>query len=129
MVRKKSSLPTDAELEILKVLWKNGPSSVAEVHEVLSRFRKLGYTTVLKFLQIMFEKGLVTRDESQRAHVYEAAFSEEKTQYKIVRDLLKRVFGGASHKLVMQALTEKPAPPKELAEIRKLIDKLEKKGK
>src|ERR1700716_240052 len=96
--------PTHAELSILRVLWERGPSTVREVHEILSTSQATGYTTVLKLLQIMTEKGLVVRDESERAHVYEARHSEQRTQRQIVADLVERAFGGSSAKLVMQAL-------------------------
>src|SRR5919202_1899583 len=110
--------PTDAELAILRVLWQRGPSTVREVHEELSRERGTGYTTVLKLLQIMFEKGLVARDESERAHVYRPRQSEEQAQRRLVTDLLDRAFGGSAQQLVLRALTAKPASPEELAEIR-----------
>jgi len=114
--------PTDAELAILRVLWQLGPSTVRQVHEVLSRERPTAYTTALKLLQIMIEKGLVRRDETDRTHVYQARLSEERTQRQLVRDLLERAFGGSASKLVMQALNAKRATPEELVEIRKLID-------
>jgi BlaI family transcriptional regulator, penicillinase repressor len=114
--------PTDAELAILRVLWERGPSTVRQVHEVLSRERPGAYTTSLKLLQIMTEKGLVRRDETDRTHVYHPRLSEEQTQRQLVRDLLERAFGGSSSKLVMQALNAKRATPEELGEIRKLIE-------
>ena len=114
--------PTDAELAILRVLWERGPSSVRDVHEVLSG---TGYTTVLKLLQIMTEKGLVTRDESQRAHIYVARQSEQKTQRQLLVDLADRAFGGSPAKLVMQALSGRRASSAELNEIRDLLDELE----
>jgi predicted transcriptional regulator len=116
--------PTDGELAILRILWERGPSTVRQVHEVLStRDRPMtAYTTALKLLQIMTEKGLVRRDESDRTHVYHSRLSEEQTQRQLVRDLLDRAFGGSSSKLVMQALNAKRATPEELAEIRKLIE-------
>jgi predicted transcriptional regulator len=120
--------PTDAELEILRVLWRLGPCTVRQVQEALSESRPTGYTTALKLLQIMTEKGLVRRDESQRTHVYRARFEEEKTQQQLVGDLLARAFGGSAQKLVMQALAAKPASAQELAEIRKLLDELEGGG-
>jgi BlaI family transcriptional regulator, penicillinase repressor len=120
--------PTDAELAILRVLWAGGPSTVREVHEVLARERSVGYTTVLKLLQIMTEKGLVLRNETERAHVYRATHSEEQSQRRLLQDLLERAFGGSAQKLVMQALTTKPASPEELAEIRRLLDDLEGKS-
>jgi predicted transcriptional regulator len=126
MKRQKSPpRPTDAELAILRVLWGRGPSTVREVHDELSHERGTGYTTVLKLLQIMFEKGLVERDESERAHVYRPRQSEEQAQRGLVTDLLDRAFGGSAQKLVMQALTAKKASPEELAEIRRLLDELE----
>jgi len=114
--------PTDAELAILRVLWARGPSTVRQVHEVLSRERPAAYTTALKLLQIMTDKGLVSRDERDRSHVYQARLTEAQTQRQLVRDLLDRAFGGSSAKLVMQALAAKRASPEELLEIRRLID-------
>ena len=124
MPRKPSNRPTDAELTILRVLWDRGPSTVKDVHEELSQDTKVGYTTVLKTLQIMTEKALVTRDESQRAHVYAAARSEEQTQQHLLRDLLERAYEGSASKLVMQALSTKRATAEEIAEIRRLLDEL-----
>jgi predicted transcriptional regulator len=114
--------PTDAELAILRVLWERGPSTVRHVHETLARDRAAAYTTSLKLLQIMTEKGLVRRDETERTHVYHARLTEEQTQRQLVRDLLDRAFGGSASKLVMQALAARRASPEELTEIRKLID-------
>jgi predicted transcriptional regulator len=114
--------PTDAELAILRVLWERGPSTVRQVHDVLSRDRPAAYTTALKLLQIMTEKGLVRRDDTDRTHVYQARLSEEQTQRQLVRDLLDRAFGGSASKLVMQALAARRATPEELGEIRKLIE-------
>lgn len=114
--------PTDAELAILRVLWERGPSTVRQVHDVLSRERPTAYTTALKLLQIMTEKGLVRRDETERTHVYQARLSEEQTQRQLVRDLLDRAFGGSASKLVMQALAARRATPEELLEIRQLIE-------
>lgn len=116
--------PTDAELAILQALWRGGPSTVKEVQERMEE--GTGYTTVLKFLQIMAEKGLVRRNEEKRAHVYEAAVSEADTQDRLVTALLKKAFGGSTSKLVLQALASKKASPDELAEIRRLINKLSK---
>lgn len=118
-------LPTDAELEILRVLWERGPSTVREVQEVLSAQREVGYTTALKLLQIMFEKGLVRRDESARTHVYEAGVAQDRTQNALVGDLVDRAFGGSASALVLGALSSKPASKEELAEIRRLLDELE----
>ena len=117
--------PTPGELEILGVLWDHGPSTVREIHERLAKDRPTGYTTVLKLLQIMTEKGLVSRDEAARAHVYEARAPQEQTQRQLVRDLLDRAFGGSATKLVMQALSARKAPREELARIRELLDRLE----
>lgn len=114
--------PTGGELEILTVLWRRGPSTVRQVFDVLSLERDLGYTTVLKMLQIMSEKGLVTRDETARTHIYAARFSESHTQSNLVKDLADRAFGGSAMKLVMSALASKRASRKELAEIRSLLD-------
>jgi predicted transcriptional regulator len=113
--------PTDAELGILRVLWARGPSTVREVAEAMGR--QAGYTTILKLLQIMTDKGLVRRDESARTHVYAAAESEDRTQRRLVTDLLARAFDGSAAKLVLHALSSGKASPEELAEIRSLIDK------
>jgi BlaI family penicillinase repressor len=118
--------PTDAELAILRVLWQQGPSTVREVRDVLERLQPTGYTTVLKLLQIMTEKGLVLRDESRRTHIYRTSRSEAQTQRQMVGDLVRRAFGGSALKLVMQALAAKKASYEDLAEIRKLIENLER---
>ena len=112
----------DAELAILRVLWDRGPSTVRQVHDVLARERPAAYTTALKLLQIMTEKGLVERDERDRTHIYRARLSEEQTQRQLVRDLVDRAFGGSATKLVMQALATKRASAEELREIRRAID-------
>ena len=117
--------PTDAEIEILKVLWRRGPSTVREVFDALGEVKTTGYTTVLKMLQIMWEKGLVARDETERAHRYEPAFAEELTQRQMVGDLLRRVFDGSAKKLVLQALSTERASADELTEIRRMLDELE----
>jgi BlaI family penicillinase repressor len=117
--------PTDGELEILRVLWERGPSTVRDVYACLSRIRPVGYTTVLKFMQIMAEKGLVRRDQEQRAHLYEAMVPRESTQRQLVRDLLDRAFGGSPLQLVMQALSAKRATPAEIEQIRHLLDHYE----
>ncbi|NUR54074.1 MAG: BlaI/MecI/CopY family transcriptional regulator [Acidobacteria bacterium] len=114
--------PTDAELSILRVLWERGPSTVRQVHDVLGRERPTAYTTALKLLQIMTEKGLVERDERDRTHVYRARLTEEQTQRQLVRDLLDRAFGGSAAKLVLQALASRRASPDELREIRRILD-------
>lgn len=113
--------PTDAELAILRVLWRRGPSTVREVQKVLEETKRTGYTTVLKFMQIMAEKGLVSRDESAYAHVYQARIPREQTQQTLVADLMDRAFEGSASRLVMQALAAKKATPEELTEIRKIL--------
>ena len=117
--------PTDAELAVLRVLWQRGPSTVREVWEQLNPTQGTGYTTVLKIMQIMCEKGLLSRDESDRSHVYRAARSEEQTQRQVVGHLLDRLFSGSAPKLVMRALDAKKATRAELTEIRRLLDELE----
>ena len=119
--------PTDAELTILRVLWERGASTVREVQEALAKRRPTGYTTVLKLLQIMTEKGSVVRDERERAHLYEARLPETQTQRQLVDDLLDRAFGGSAEKLV-QALSGRPSSPEELARIRKLLNELDSEG-
>ena len=126
MAREKRQYPTEKELAILKVLWSNGPSTVRQVYAEISKTQKIGYTTTLKLMQIMIEKGLVVRDESQWSHVYEAAVPAEQTQRQLVRDLLDRAFRGSAQQLVVQALAAKRASREELAEIRRLIEDLEK---
>ena len=121
-MRKSPQKPTNAELDILRVLWRRGPSTVREVHAALEHGPKVGYTTILKLLQIMVEKGLVTRDESARTHVYEARATESATQQRLVSDLLERAFGGSALGLVMQALSAKRPSAKELQQIRRLLD-------
>lgn len=119
--------PTDAELEILNVLWQRGASTVRDVHQAIMQTRPaMGYTTVLKLMQIMAEKGLVQRDESQRAHVYEARLAREQTQQQLIGDLLERAFEGSAMKLVMQALSTKQASAEELSTIREMLDEFER---
>ena len=119
--------PTDAELEILTVLWSRGPSTVRDVHETIRARRPAQYTTVLKLLQIMAEKGLVRRDEAQRAHVYEPANPREWTQRQLAGDLLRRAFDGSARSLMMGALSGRKVSKQELAELRKLLDEHEKR--
>jgi len=128
-MKKTPPRPTDSELAILRALWRLGPATVRAVHAELSRAQETGYTTVLKLLQIMTEKGLVKRDESERSHVYEPVFSEQAVQRQLVGHLLERAFGGSAQKLVLQALAAKKATPEELAEIRRLLDEIEGGGK
>src|SRR5580765_1642655 len=111
--------PTDAELGILTVLWSLGPSTVRQIAEHMDR--EAGYTTILKLLQIMTEKGLVVRDEAARTHVYTAAYTQDQTQRQLVTDLLERAFDGSAAKLVLQALAASRTSPQELAEIKKLL--------
>ena len=113
--------PTDAELAILRVLWERGPATVRQVHEALAEARETGYTTTLKLMQIMAEKGLVTRDESNRTHVYESRLRRDETQRQLVTDLVDRAFGGSAAQLVLQALTAHSTSPAELQEIQQLI--------
>ena len=122
MTKSSAPRPTDAELSILRILWDRGPSTVRQVHERLAHERTAAYTTALKLLQIMTEKGLVDRDERDRTHIYRARLSEETTQRQLVRDLLDRAFGGSAGKLVMQALAARRASAEELSDIRKAID-------
>src|SRR5678815_1398692 len=118
--------PTDAELAILRVLWAQGPSTVRQVHEALAEARDTGYTTTLKIMQIMLEKGLVTRDESERTHVYSAAVAEKQTQRTATADLLGRLFGGSAAALMQQALSVKPSSREDLRRIREMLDALER---
>jgi predicted transcriptional regulator len=119
-------LPTDAELRVLRALWGGGPATVRDVQARLNQRpgREAGYTTVLKHLQIMLEKGLVERDESQRAHVYRAATSERSAQRRLVDDLAERAFGGSARKLVQRALSTEQVSAEERDEIRALLDRL-----
>jgi BlaI family penicillinase repressor len=129
MKRNNVSKPTEAELAVLAVLWQLGPGTVRDVWEQIGAREGTGYTTTLKTMQIMFEKGLLERDERQRSHVYRAALSEEHTQRQVVGHLLERVFAGSAPKLVMHALAGRKATRAELAEIRKLLDKMEGSSK
>ncbi len=121
--------PTDAELEILTVLWTRGPSTVRDVHETIIQRKPAQYTTVLKLMQIMADKGLVKRDESERAHKYEAARSKERTQRQLAGDLLHRAFEGSAKSLLIGALSAKKASKEELAEMRRLLDQYAKEDK
>jgi predicted transcriptional regulator len=118
--------PTKSELAILRVLWERGPSTVRDVHDALNKTKKTGYTTVLKLMQIMVDKGLVGRDSSSYAHVYEARFAREQTQQTLLADLLDRAFGGSMTNMVVQALSARKATPEELAEIRRILKKYER---
>jgi len=129
MARRVAKRPTDVELEILKVLWEQGPSTVREVREALLRRRRVAHTTVLTMLQIMADKGLVECDRSRRAHVYRARELRPAVARRFARDLLKRVFEGSTPELVLYALQSKKATPEELREIRRVIDEIERRSK
>jgi BlaI family penicillinase repressor len=119
--------PTASELEILHVLWERGPSTVREVHQALNEKRSIGYTSVLKLMQIMTAKGTVRRDEQQRAHVYEAVQPAEKTKRQLALDVLQRVFDGSASELMMHALAGRKASKEELEELRRLLNEYERK--
>ena len=121
--------PTEAELAILRILWQRGPSTVRQVQEALNEKKETGYTTVLKFMQIMHEKGLVTRDEKPYAHVYQARLPQDQAQRTLVADLLDRAFEGSMSRLVLQALSSRKATPEELSEIRKVLKDYERGSK
>jgi BlaI family transcriptional regulator, penicillinase repressor len=119
--------PTTSELEILHVLWERGPSTVREVHEALQEQRPIGYTSVLKLMQIMTAKGSVQRNEEQRAHVYEAVQPEEKTKRDLALDMIQRVFDGSASELMMHALAGRKASKEEIDEMRRLLNEHERK--
>ncbi len=119
--------PTASELDILHVLWDRGPSTVRDVHDALSEKRDIGYTTVLKLMQIMTAKGLVRRNEEQRAHVYEACLPAEKTKRQLAADTLERVFDGSASQLMLHALAGHRSSKQEIAELRRLLDEYERK--
>ena len=121
--------PTEAELAILQVLWSSGPHSVRSVQQVMCQAKPTGYTTVLKMLQIMFDKGLVDRDDNVRPQIYRARRTQEQTQRRLLGDLVHRAFGGSVKALVLQALATKKSSPEELEAIEKLLDRMEGKGK
>jgi predicted transcriptional regulator len=125
----KQHRPTKAELSILRVLWDKGPGSVRDIQARLSVTRETGYTTALKMLQIMTEKGLVERDESVRPQIYRAKFSQQKTQKQLLQDLVQRAFGGSVKALVMQAISTRKSSPEDLEAIEKLLDRFEGGGK
>ncbi len=127
MPKRQATQPTDRELEILKILWEHGPCRVRQVNELMSQQQKTGYTTTLKLMQIMADKGLVVRDESQFRHVYESAVTEEKTQRQLVGNLLDKAFSGSAEKLVVRALSTRKVSAEELAKIRELLDEMEGK--
>jgi BlaI family transcriptional regulator, penicillinase repressor len=121
--------PTPSELEILQVLWSRGPSTVREVHDTLGATKQIGYTSVLKLMQIMTSKGLVTRSESQRAHVYVAGEPAEKTKQQFATDVLQRVFQGSASELMLHALAGRSSSKEELKELRRMLDEYERKQK
>ena len=123
---KKPIKPTESELEILNILWEKGEATVREVHEELSKHKDAGYTTTLKLMQIMFEKRIVTRDDSSKTHIYAPAITREKTQEHLVGKMINSLFAGSPGQLVMQALGNHQASPEELDEIQKLLDNLKK---
>jgi predicted transcriptional regulator len=121
-------VPTNAELEILGILWEHGPQTVKQIHETIRASRDVGYTTILKLMQLMTEKGLLERDESERSHVYAAVVPEKKVKGRLVSDLLNRAFGGSAAHLVQQLLSARRATPEELDEIRSILDEHRKRG-
>ena len=125
MKKNKSPKPTEAELEILQILWENGPSTVRFINDVLNKKKSVGYTTTLKIMQIMSEKNLVKRDEENRSHIYTAAYKEDETQKVLLDKFLETAFGGSASKLVMQALGNRETSKREIEEIRKFLDKIE----
>ena len=125
MARHRTSRPTDRELVILGILWKQGPSTVRQVNEAMNKDGNTGYTTTLKLMQIMTEKGLLLRDDSQFKHVFRPAITEEKAQKQLVGDLLDRAFSGSAEKLVMRALSAKKVSARELARIRRMLEEFE----
>lgn len=128
MPRYPSSRPTDVELQILDVLWQRGPSTVRQVHEVLAAQRETGYSTTLKMIQVMREKGLVVRDESVRPQLYRAAESKRDTQLQMLDDLSQKAFGGSAKKLVMRMLSAQRVSAEELAEMQRLIEEAKGEG-
>jgi predicted transcriptional regulator len=127
MKQDSKSNPTPSELAILQILWSRGPSTVREIHEVLAKEKDVGYTSALKFLQIMTAKGLVTRTEDQRAHVYTANQPAEKTKQQFAADVLKRVFHGSATQLMQHALSGRRGSKKEIDEMRRMLDEFERK--
>jgi predicted transcriptional regulator len=126
MARRPTHRPTDAQLALLNVLWRIGPATVRQVHEALPEETRRGYTTTLKLMQIMAEKGMVRRDESRRSHVYSATCGEREMKDRLVGDLMEKAFEGSAAQLALRALAHKPASRAELEEVRRLIDELER---
>jgi BlaI family transcriptional regulator, penicillinase repressor len=121
--------PTDSELEILNILWEKGPSTVREIHEVLEKNKDAGYTTTLKLMQIMHDKGLLKRDATSKSHIYTANISQSKTQGQLVKRMIDNVFNGSASQMVMQALGNHKPSTGELNEIKKYLEEMEKKSK
>jgi BlaI family transcriptional regulator, penicillinase repressor len=126
MARKASSQPTEVELEILNVFWQRGPSTVSQIHDVLKEHRETGLSTTLKMVQVMTEKGLLIKDDSQRPQIFSPAMSQSRAQAGLVDDLMQRAFGGAVDRLVMAALESKKVSQKDVRQIKKLIDEFER---
>ena len=129
MAKARLQKPTASELEILRVLWEQGPCTVRQVHEAFGEERSVGYTSVLKLLQIMTTKGLVRRNEDQRAHVYEAQHPAHEMKRQLAGDVLRKVFGGSARELMMHALDGRPTSKQELDDLRRLLDQYEEKSK
>jgi len=127
MARHKITGPTDKELEILNVLWQTGPATVRQINEEINKSQKTGYTTTLKLMQIMTDKGLLVRDDSGFQHIFKPASSEENTQKQLVGNMLERVFAGSAEKLVMRALSAKKISTEELAKIKKMLNEIKEK--
>ena len=125
---RETPIPSNSELEILRILWKRGPSTVRDVHDELKKERDVGYTTVLKIMQVMADKKIVTRDESERSHVYTPAVEEKSIKRRLVSELLDKAFDGSAAQLVMQALSDKRASPEDIKKIRKLLDESSRKS-
>ena len=128
-MKQNTQKPTPTELSILGILWERGPSTVRDVHDILSKTKPIGYTGVLKLMQIMTVKGSVKRNAENRAHVYEACQPAEKTKRQLVGDLMQRAFSGSASDLIMHALAGKRASPEEIEEIRRILDEHERKSK
>ena len=126
MSNQRTVKPTESELEILQILWSRGLATVREVHEELSKFKDVGYTTTLKLMQIMHEKSLVKRDDSMRTHIYQAAVNKEKTQKHLLGKMIDSLFGGSPTQMVIQALGTHKASPEELAQLQEMLDNLKK---
>ena len=124
MSKKQFPQPTDGELEVLRILWANGPSTIKEVHEIINQGRSTVYTTTLKVMQVMYEKGLLTRNDTKYRHIYTPAIPEEKTQRQLVEDFLEKAFSGSTEKLLMQLFSAKKISVKEHEKIRKMLDNI-----